>query len=209
MAIPIEFCSVILRKDLLSSDFPGGVDAFFDISASGSYLEDEYLVRVSFMTTKDAWTLVDQVAARTGAPTPTEELAAVVDGSTGSADMPSWLESGTLSGQKCVWLATTAPGSIAAPLYCFSARHFRIELGAFREMLSRYGIALESPVLRDEWVLVRGATEVEAIVGIDDDALVGIMTLPPRTRSPDRLAHNKLLADLELVLRTLGWDTRT
>ena len=110
MAVPIEFCTAIFLKEQLSARFPGGLDALFAFCDSATYLEDEQLVRISFVATSDALALVDRIVERVG--TDAEPLVfAIVDHSVTPENLPPWLTVGDIDGTHCAWISGTPPGS--------------------------------------------------------------------------------------------------
>ena len=205
MAIPIEFSSVVIRKGSLSSAFPGGLDAFFDAYSFGPCIEDEHLVRASFMSTHEALNLVDWIDARCS-DVPEGSLAAIVDLNTTSPQLPAWLEVGTVSGLRCVWLAGTEAGLVAAPPRYLSARPSQVSLAAFRESLRAHDIILDPLSKPGSYALSRAGTRIESVVVVDGGMLTGILTFLPEKRLTDPHGHNGLLTDVDAALRGLGWD---
>ena len=62
MAIPITFITVVIRKDALESDYPGGVAAFRE-QRQGRLEEDEHLVGVAFMSSGEVQPFLDVLMA--------------------------------------------------------------------------------------------------------------------------------------------------
>ena len=62
MAIPIEFVNVIVRKSAAEKKYSGGLDGLAR-SDLANYLEDEHLVRVGFMSTREAFCFAEQLEA--------------------------------------------------------------------------------------------------------------------------------------------------
>ena len=54
MAVLVEGFSVIVRKEALERNFPGGLDAYQGQLPNGTYCADEQLCRVAFMAQADA-----------------------------------------------------------------------------------------------------------------------------------------------------------
>jgi hypothetical protein len=205
MAVPIEFCSVVVRKDLAALSFPRGLDELFEVCDSGAYLEDAHLARVAFMSTEGACELAERILARL-ANEPSSGVA-IVDHSTSAADLPAWLELGDIAGHRCVWLASAPAGPVAVAPSSFLARFLRVDLSALTEQLTRRGVVVAAPpAAPSELELRRGQTRVVVIVAVDDDGhILGLMTHPPRAREPDLRAHDALIADLDASLQALGW----
>jgi hypothetical protein len=62
LAVAIEFLNVIVRKSGAEKRYPGGLDrlARFDLA---NYLEDEHLVRIGFMSSREALDFADELEA--------------------------------------------------------------------------------------------------------------------------------------------------
>jgi hypothetical protein len=211
MAVPIEFCTAVFLKEQLTARFPGGLDALFEFCDSDTYLEDDHLVRLSFMATGDAVALVDRIADHVKADSAEPLVFAIVDQSVTPRNLPPWLSVGDVAGTPCAWVSGTQPGSIASVPKSFSARFFRIPFSSFVGRIARLGISVESSSpTAIEIAFHRDATRVDATVGVDDDGILfGISTFPPHSRTVDRTRHDGLLADLEATLRELGWNGST
>lgn len=50
MAIPIEFFSVVIPINVIKGKYQGGLEQYITDVPNGSYVEDEYLTRVGFMS---------------------------------------------------------------------------------------------------------------------------------------------------------------
>ena len=50
MAIPVEFFSVFSPKATINNKYPGGIEQYKADCPNASYLEDEYLCRIGFMS---------------------------------------------------------------------------------------------------------------------------------------------------------------
>ena len=55
MAVLVEGFSVIVRKEALERNFPGGLDAYQSQLPNGTYCADEQLCRVAFMAQAMPW----------------------------------------------------------------------------------------------------------------------------------------------------------
>jgi hypothetical protein len=208
MAVPIEFCTAVFLKEQLSARFPGGLDALYAFCDSATYLEDDHLVRISFVATSDALALVDRIVERVGTEVGEPLVFAIVDHSVTSANLPPWLSVGDVAGTLCAWISATSPGSVAAVPKSFSARFFRVPYASFIEKIAARGISVErsSPTAIDV-TFHRDSIRVDATVGIDDEGILfGVLTFPPRSRFVDVNHHDRLLADLESTLRDMGWN---
>jgi len=201
MALPIEFLTLIFRKSELAG-FPGGLDAFARVCDAPSYLEDEHLVRVSFMSNADADALLDRVFDVL----PAERLSyAALDLRTDPTELPSWLDSDRGS----VWLAGTDPGPLVQLPRGISARFFRTTVARLTDALSERGVLVDvrdsgHPGIVDA-TFTRTSTRIEAWLVTDEEELVGLLTHVPRERSLDLEQYEQLLSEIELTLREVGW----
>lgn len=50
MAVPVEFLTIIIPIQILEDKYQGGLEQYKADVPNGSYVEDEYLTRVSFMS---------------------------------------------------------------------------------------------------------------------------------------------------------------
>jgi hypothetical protein len=207
MALPIEFCTVVFKKTQLAACFPGGLDAFFAFCDAPTYLEDDHLVRISFMATQEAHGLVERIASILPSEVAQAFDSAVVDRSTEPHNLPPWLMTGTIDDVQCAWMADVAPGALVNTPRSVGARFLRIPIARFRDELGALGILTEnsSDAPDANFTLLRGTTRIDAVIGIDDGNLLGLITFLPNSRLPDLAEHEKLLVDLEAVLHQLGW----
>lgn len=202
MAVPIEFLTLIFRKSELA-EFPGGLDAFARVCDAPTYLEDEHLVRVAFMSNADADALLDRVFDVL----PAERLSYVVlDLRPDPSELPSWLDRDRGS----VWLAGTDPGPLVQLPRGISARFFQTTIACFTDALRRRGILVD---VRDsghqgivDAIFTRPSTRIEAWLVADQEQLVGLLTQVPRERSFDLQQYEQLLSEIEVTLRELGWN---
>ena len=94
MAVLVEGFTVIVRKEALERNFPGGLDAYQRQLPNGTYCADEQLCRVGFMAQADAMAHARHlVAAGLQGPVdgPSPELA-IVSAATGHLIPCDWLE---------------------------------------------------------------------------------------------------------------------
>lgn len=110
MAVAIEFLSVIVRKAAAEEKYPGGLDGFARLDL-GNYLEDEHLVRIGFMSSRDAWAFADELqSAGLRCSNDRESDIAVISRPNGPT--PPWLSVGTCEGREACWLAGCSPGKL-------------------------------------------------------------------------------------------------
>lgn len=205
MAVPIQFCTVVFRREQLAASFPGGLDAFVEFCATASYLEDDHLACVSFMATSETLDLVDRVTRQIP---PSESLAlALIDTFGSFPEVPPWLRTGEIDGTPCAWLADSPPGAVVSPPRYIGTRSFRTPFDAFAEQLGARRISIESSSPDSiEVTFRRDATTVDAAIVVDPDGvLAGLLTFLPSSRV-DLVQYEALISDLEVTLRQLGWS---
>lgn len=109
MAIGLEFVNVIGRKSAVEAKYPGRLDGFVRQDLA-NYFEDDHLLRVSFMSTREAFDFVEQLT-RAGlcySDDSSSDLAVVTAG----GPAPAWLAVGRLEGHPACWLADQPPGRL-------------------------------------------------------------------------------------------------
>ena len=114
MAIELECVSVIVRIRAIEERYPGGLTAYRDDCPNNSYLQDDHLTRVGFMSTAEADQYLGEVAA--------EGLRVTNDPSTSDALMVcnsrepiarcDWLVIGEHDGVTACWLNGSPPGQL-------------------------------------------------------------------------------------------------
>jgi hypothetical protein len=110
LAIPIEFVNVIVRKSAAEKKYSGGLDGLAR-SDLANYLEDEHLVRVGFMSTREAFCFAEQLeAAGLRFSEDGESDIAVI--TWGDPETPPWLSVGECEGRGACWLRDCAPGKL-------------------------------------------------------------------------------------------------
>jgi len=205
MALPIEFFTLVFRKADIAASFPGGLDAFLKLCDAPTFLEDDHLVRMSFMGLSD----VDAVLNLIDSARPADELRyAVVQIGIDRSQVPAWLATDDTSSY--VWLAETVPGPIVEPPGYFGAYFTPIPLASFNDALRTRGVGLEMHSNESEVhevTFLRGSTFVDAwLVADEQQYMRGLITQAPRGRRINLGEHQQLIADLEAVVRDLGWD---
>ncbi len=209
MAIEIEFVNVIVRKSAIERCFPGGLDAFVrqDIP---NYLEDEHILRVGFMSTREAEELAEKLVS-TGVKfdsTRDSEIAIVLTDS-----VPVWLECGNVDGRYACWLAGTRAGdckriSLGIALRCPRAIYDSIAdvataCGAVVEEVS----AVEKIYPEKQFRFMRNGAEFKLDIFGDADAaapFVGLWSVPDFTRRATYHLDVALTRDVERVLTERG-----
>lgn len=109
MAVAIEFVNVFVRKSAAEMKFPGGLDGVARLDLA-NYLEDEHLVRVGFMSAREAFGFAEQLeAAGLRFSEGVESDIAVV---TWDGETPPWLCVGECDGRGACWLHDAAVGKL-------------------------------------------------------------------------------------------------
>lgn len=113
MAIELDCASVIVPIDSLEARYPGGVAAYRDDCPNNSYLQDEHLTRVGFMSTTEAVRYLGQVASK-GLRVTDDPSASDVVLINGRDSNPTciWLEYGGHGGAVACWLRGHPPGEL-------------------------------------------------------------------------------------------------
>lgn len=110
MAVAIEFVNVIICKAAAEKKYPGGLDALAHLDLA-NYLEDEHLVRVGFMSSREAFGFVNELAAA-GLHYSDEggcDLA-VIPWTNGAT--PPWLSVGECEGRGACWMGRYPRGKL-------------------------------------------------------------------------------------------------
>lgn len=108
MAIEVEFVNVILRKSALERHLPGGVDDLAQRPLA-NFAEDEHLVRIGFMSTFEALTLISEVEALAAPAFRFDGNAAIIEWE--ARPYPAWLSVGMIEDYPACWLASAPPGA--------------------------------------------------------------------------------------------------
>lgn len=135
MAVEIEFVNVIVRKASLAAKYPGGLDAFVSTDLP-NYIEDDHLVRVGYMSTREAWDLSDRLS-RYGLSCDGTQADIVVVQRDAS---PGWLTIGHLENSTACWLAETDPGALVKCSHGFILRCPRTLLNQLETVFEAMGV---------------------------------------------------------------------
>lgn len=123
MAIELQCASVIVPIRVLEERYPGGLATYRDDCPNNSYLQDEHLARVGFMSTADAEEYLGQVAAKGLRDTDDPSTSDALIICSGREPMPpcSWLVTGEHDGVMACWLRESPPGQLVrwreCPIY--------------------------------------------------------------------------------------------
>lgn len=197
MALGVEFASVIVRAADAERALPGGLDRF--AAAQHNYIEDEHLVRVGFMSVREADDLRGRMVAL-GLP---DDAAALVRS---DAPVPAWLRRGEIGGAAAVWLAGHDPGPLVPPLQGFLLRG-RSPLRSVLTEPHVHGAEVRQAAPgehgQERYEIVRGDALVDADV-IHDGDTVGVWATRRRSRNRRCRGDIELLRRLKAALEAAG-----
>lgn len=211
LAIVIEFVNVIVRKSSVEDKYPGGLDQFVRQELC-NYVEDEHLVRVGFMSGRDAFGFVKEmeVAGLRYSDDPLSDIAVITRS---DPAVPSWLTVGECEGYSACWLGGNPPGKLVEldPGMLLRCRAFatvgeivRVLGRAHAEVRERTGAAecSDSIVLECE----RGAAriEVEVLKDANSGRPVGVWGRRDLKRRTCFAGDIELMKDLTSALRNAG-----
>lgn len=202
MAVLLEFANVVLRKDVIEQHMPGGVDAVARLGLP-NISEDEHLVRVGYMATSEAESLLDRLVAA-GLPQALLDVGAVV---VQSSDMPpGWLEMGMVDDQAACWLAGESPGRLAPFTHSVLLQLSHASPAAVCSGLRQAGFELASDGRADPdtFTLDRGDAHARvAVISRDGD---GVLVLIERelARRAQHAIDSQLIDSLAATLVSLG-----
>jgi hypothetical protein len=210
LAVALEFVNVIVRKAAVERSFPGGMDGFARQDLP-NLIEDDHLLRVGFMSGREAFEFVSQLGAAGlcyAESDASSDIAVVWDGGT----FPPWLAAGAIGGHWACWASDHAAGELAWPEPGFLLRCPRQVYQALPELARQCGAEVHQAASRAEPGLlaklhcVRGVAKItiDAVGERGEDSAVGLMgwrQLPRRAQFPADVA---LIRDLVAVLRQAG-----
>lgn len=207
MAIAIEFCSLVVPRDV-AAQMPGGIRAFESMCRALNGLTDASLARVSAMSTREIVELADALRAAGLPPTWRDEPAtAIVDLGTTNEQVPTWLRIGPVDGCQCVWLADAEPGEVVRPFKNLMTRVPASPLPRFSKRLEEAGIRIVSADARDEVVFVRGDDSVPgSLLCNDEQLLIVVVTYAPPPLFGRNARLKALIDDINAVTSKLVAD---
>jgi hypothetical protein len=127
MSVLVECFSVVVKRSVLETRYPGGLAAYQADCANKTLCADEHLVRVGFMVPEDVNEFVVRVLGRAGlASTPLGIAGLLIDTDSVSIvehgcgpwqpDLSGWLEYAERPDGVCLcWLAGRPPGELHVP----------------------------------------------------------------------------------------------
>lgn len=210
MAVALEFVNVVVRKAAVECLFPGGLDGFARQDLP-NLTEDDYLLRVGYMSGGEALDLASRLEAaglrHTGSDD-ASDLAVIWDG----APVPAWLTVGAVGGYWACWASDQPAGELALPEPGFLLRCTRQVYDSLPEIVRRCGADAQPVGSGSEpWVLarvrcVRAGAEVTVEVIGDGDGLspVAISGWRQLARRACFHADVALIRDLDAALRDAG-----
>ncbi len=139
MALACEFLNVVIRKSALMRHYPDGIDGFVRLDLA-NFVEDEHLVRVGYMSTREGYDLIQLLEAH-GLQYLGNELdsdIAMFDGR--QADFPAWLQVGMADGSLTCWASGFPAGDVVrSEANSFLLMYPRAIDPAFVEALNKSG----------------------------------------------------------------------
>ena len=212
MAVAIEFVNVIVRKSTADQKYPGGLDGLARLDLA-NYLEDEYLVRVGFMSTGEALGFAEQLeAAGLRFSDDSESDIAVI---TWADAVPPWLSVGECGGRGACWLGGRSPGKLIDLDPCMMLRWagpvFPSVEGVVR-VLRQGGVDVRQRVLNTEGAATvlldcarEGARiEVEVFKDSDNGRPIGVWGRRTLARRTAIDADQALMRELTAALVSAG-----
>lgn len=203
MAVVVEHASVILCKSAVEQHVPGGVDAIAQLRLP-NLAEDEYLVRVGFMSTAEADRLMAEVEALASPSLAQEPNVALLQWN--SLPAPAWLSVGLVDERSACWLAGTPPGPLvdgdgSRVLVCAGITEARV-LAALREAgeISRVARVEEGTA---RLICSRGDALIDVQLW-EGDGRVGVVLDRRLSRRRTRLADLALAGEIIEALRAVG-----
>jgi hypothetical protein len=215
LALPIEFVNVIVRKPAVDRCFPGGVDGFVRQDLA-NFTEDEYLLRVGFMSTAEASEFVSELEARglryLGLEADSD--IAVVIGSDSAT--PPWLSVGSIGGHPACWASSHPAGEIAWPEPGFLLRSPRAVYDSLAEVVRQCGAEVHDATTEREpgglaqLCCVRGDAEIliDVVGEREGDSPVGLWGRRQLARRQQFHADVVLIRDLVAALVQAGAEDK-
>lgn len=190
---------MVVRKDEADRAVPGGLDAF--APEQPNYIEDRHLLRVGFMSTREALDLIEELRSLGLAD---DAVAFVCTGE----PLPGWLRAGVVEGVPSVWLAGHDPGAAVPAVEGFMLRGPASLLAAIDSLGSGAGTTIRTggwDGAERAFEVTRGdaLVDLRAFQATDTDA-VGVWGARRRDRRQACLADVELLTWVESTLRAAG-----
>lgn len=135
VAIALEFANVIIRKSMLDREHPDGIEAMLCLDLP-NFVEDQHLLRVGYMSTREAVDLINTLSA---SGVDTASYAALI---TSESDLPGWLTAGIIDGRFACWLSGEIPGTVVEFIPGFLLRCPRQLYRQIDELLRSHDISL-------------------------------------------------------------------
>jgi hypothetical protein len=215
VAITIEFVNVIIRKSAVERCFPGGLDAFARQDLA-NLAEDNYLLRVGFMSTGDALGFVadlERAGLRYLGLEDDSDIAVLVGS---ESAVPAWLSVGLVNGCLACWASCHPTGDVAGPEPGFVLRCPRPVYDSLSEVVRRCGAEVHEATTEVDPAdiaplrCVRGDAEImiDVVGKREDDSLVGLWGRRSTARRKEFHADVALIRDLVAVLVQAGAEDK-
>jgi len=207
LAIAIEFVNVIVHKPAVEARFPGGLDGFVRQELC-NYLEDQHLVRVGFMSGRDAFAFVKELE-NAGLCYSDEVESDIAVITCGNPALPSWLTVGECEGLTACWLTAQPPGRLVQLdrgilLRCRAFKTVGEIVSVFCDCSAevREGDSVEGSIMLE---CQRGVARVQVEVFLDGHAGCPIAVLSQRDLRRRTLIVEDvaLMRDLECALKSI------
>lgn len=211
MAVEIEFANVVIRKAALAANYPGGLDAFAATDLP-NYIEDEHLVRVGFMSTREADSLAESLTEH-GLSYDASNQADVAIVQHDSC--PCWLSTGVVGNTLACWLTRTDAGTVIKCTMGFVLRCPLILYDEIEELVTTIGITIRrsAPPLQDRHYfddvlhISRGnALLAGSVAKIESKGIVGLWVTRDVSRRQYCVEDVQLVEELESLLLANGAD---
>lgn len=130
MAVFVEAMNIVIPVSRLEESYPGGVEGYERDCPNSTFLRDEHLTRVGFLSAATARQFVESITETTSLRFQDGDVfadIAAVDGDEGPLAPCSWLDYGRTDGFGCCWLHGTDSGTLRIPLVLLESRPTRLE----------------------------------------------------------------------------------
>jgi len=215
VAVAIEFVNVIVRKPVVERCYPGGLDGFARQDLA-NLTEDDHLLRVGFMSTRDALAFVSELEAvglRYLGQEANSDIAIVVRS---DDDAPPWLSIGSVNGHPACWANGQAVGEVAWPEPGFLLRCPRPVYDSLSELVGQCGAKVHEEASGAEAGALAqlrcSREEGEIIIDVvgerQGDSPIGLWGQRQLARRKHYQADVALIHDLVAVLKLAGAEGR-
>ena len=212
MALACEFLNVVIRKSALMGHYPDGIDGFVRLDLA-NFVEDEHLVRVGFMSTREGYDLIQLLEAHGLQYLGNEPDSDIAMFDARQSDFPAWLQVGFADGCLACWANGFPAGDVVrSESNSFLLMYPRAIDPVFVEALNESGAQVDeltgdvAPGVIASFHCVRGDAEVQVDVFGEQTAEgpVGLWASRKLTRRRWVTEDVSLIRDLKLALAQVG-----